>query len=452
MRSRRGFLRDVAFAGGAAITVPLEALWRNTVNGDALMVEEYGALRAAVDETTGLPLLELPEGFRYVSFGWTGDPMASGTRTPGLHDGMAAFAAGTDLVALIRNHEIAAGPAFEASLAYDSGAAGGTTTLLFDTNAGRMVSSRASLAGTSRNCAGGPTPWNSWLTCEETTMGPGDPRPITKDHGYVFEVPVDGTPTRKPIKEMGRFVHEAVAVDPETGIVYETEDQRRSGLYRFIPDTPGRLADGGRLQMLGLAGKPRFDTRTGQRTGSRYAVRWIDIEHATRAHHDAQAKDNAGVFTQGLEGGGAIFARLEGAWYGDGRVFVTATNGGDAGTGQVWELSIREQELRLIFESPGAHSLSMPDNLVVSPRGGLAICEDGSANPCVHGLSRDGKVVPFARNSCVLNGQRNGFAGDFRNREFCGATFSPDGRWLFVNIQSPGITFAITGPWERSIL
>jgi hypothetical protein len=241
-------------------------------------------------------------------------------------------------------------------------------------------------------------------------------------------------------------------VDPDTGIVYETEDQRRAGLYRFIPNTPGQLAKGGRLQMLGVAGRPRYDTRTNQRPGARFPITWIDIADPTRAHAPGEAGENAGVFLQGLNGGGAIFGRLEGAWYADGRVFVTATNGGDAEKGQVWELNIREQEIRLVFESPGGHVLNMPDNLVVSPRGGLVLCEDSRDNPCIHGLTRDGRIVRFARNTVVLNGERSGFRGDYRNREFAGATFSPDGRWLFVNVLTPGFTLAITGPWERGIL
>lgn len=449
---RRQFLQQAALAGGAAITVPLQSLLSAAGNG-VWFADGYGPLRPVNDESTGLPLLQLPDGFRYVSFGWAGDPMDGGLRTPGLHDGMAAFEGPDGTVQLIRNHEISAGRPFDPALAYDEGAAGGTTTITFDPKAGRMISSRSSIAGTSRNCAGGATPWNSWLTCEETTMGPGVDQPtITKPHGFIFEVPLDGRPTLEPLTDMGRFVHEAVAVDPETSIVYETEDQRRAGLYRFIPRTPRRLSNGGQLQMLAVAGKPRLDLRTSQRMGTRYPVKWVDIAEPTRASVDPIAKDSGGVCAQGFEGGGALFGRLEGAWYSSGRIFVTSTDGGNAKMGQVWELDIKEQELRLVFESPGADVLVMPDNLVVSPRGGLVLCEDGGTNPCMHGLTRDGKISRFARNNVVLAGERNGIAGDFRSREFAGATFSPDGRWLFVNMQSPGITLAITGPWERGIL
>lgn len=439
--------------GSAAITVPLEALWRPDAAGRMAPDDPgYGPLQPVKDEATGLPLLELPEGFRYRSFGWTFDPLDSGTRTPGAHDGMAAFAGPDGTVTLIRNHERSAALAFDADLAYDANAGGGTTTITFDPKTGLVTNSRPSLAGTMRNCAGGATPWNSWLTCEETTLGPADHPLLEHNHGYVFEVPLDGRPTRQPLRDMGRFVHEAVAVDPETSIVYQTEDQRRSGLYRFTPTTPRRLAEGGRLQMLAVDGFPRADLRRGQQAGVKRGIHWVDIAEPERVHVDPNKFDGGGVFAQGFEGGGAIFGRLEGAWYSGGRIFVTSTDGGNARMGQVWELDISEQYIRLIYESPGADVLNMPDNLVVSPRGGLVLCEDGTANPCVHGLTRDGKIVRFARNNVVLHGERNGFVGDFRDREFAGATFSPDGQWLFLNVQTPGFTVAITGPWERGIL
>ncbi len=450
---RRDFLRHAALIGGAAVTVPLEALWHPAAAGRLARDDPgYGPLRPVTDDTTGLPLLQLPDGFRYRSFGWTGDPLDSGAPTPGAHDGMAAFPGPGGTVTLIRNHELSPARVFDAALAYDRQAGGGTTTITFDPATGLVTSSRTSLAGTLRNCAGGATPWNSWLTCEETTLGPADHPGLERAHGYVFDVPVDGRPTLEPLVAMGRFVHEAVAVDPETSIVYETEDQRRSGLYRFTPRSPRRLADGGRLQMLAIDAAPRTDLRLGQHAGVTRGIHWVDIAQPDKAHVDAGKFDGGGVFSQGLEGGGAIFGRLEGAWYSAGRVFVTSTDGGDAKMGQVWELDIRNQALRLIYESPGAEVLNMPDNLVVSPRGGLVLCEDGTANPCVHGLTRDGKIVRFARNNVVLNGERNGIAGDFRHREFAGATFSPDGRWLFLNIQTPGFTVAITGPWERGVL
>jgi secreted PhoX family phosphatase len=157
----------------------------------------------------------------------------------------------------------------------------------------------------------------------------------------------------------------------------------------------------------------------------------------------------ASLFDQERAAGGATFARLEGAWHADGRIYVTSTSGGNAKMGQVWELIIGADQLSLVYESPGMHELNMPDNLTVSPRGGLVLCEDGTANPCVHTLTRDGQIVRFARNNVQLAGERHGIEGDFWSSEIAGATFSPDGRWLFLNVQHPGFTVAITGPWER---
>jgi secreted PhoX family phosphatase len=205
--------------------------------------------------------------------------------------------------------------------------------------------------------------------------------------------------------------------------------------------------------MLAIAGRPQLDTRTGQESGTTYPIRWVPIENPGKAHAEPGKKDNAGVFMQGFDGGGAIFGRLEGACYSGGRIFVTATDGGNTRTGQVWELDVREQSIRLVFESPGSHVLNMPDNIIMSPRGGLVLCEDHrNGNPCVQGLTRDGRLIRLVRNACVLRGERNGIVGDYRDAEFAGTTFSPDGRWLFVNILSPGITCAITGPWEDGIL
>ena len=443
--SRRRFLRRGLAVGGAAVVLPLVALARR---GVGTPVDGYGPLVPVADVTTGLPLIQLPEGFRYLSMGWTGDRLDDGGTTPPAHDGMAAFGSPAGQIRLIRNHELVAGPAFATASVYDPGAGGGTTLLTFDPGQERLVSARAGLAGTVRNCAGGPTPWGSWLTCEESVLGPAsDPR-LARPHGYIFEVPVDGEPTAVPLVGMGRFVHEAVAVDPATGIVYETEDALRAGLYRFLPAVPGSLHQGGRLQMLAVSGQPQADLDANQRVGQDLAIAWVDIERPEDAHV-GDSTVGGGLHRQGRDRGGATFARLEGACYADGRVFITSTSGGNAKMGQVWELTPAEDRLRLIYESPGASELNMPDNLVVSPRGGLLLCEDGTATPCLHVLTRDGRIARFSRNNVVLNGHPHGLTGDFRDREFAGATFSPDGRGLFVNIQSPGVTLAITGPWER---
>lgn len=448
---RRGFLRTALAAGGLTMATPLEALLARVRDDRAADGVGYGPLSPVNDDATGLPLLHLPQGFRYVTFGWSGDAMRGGGGAPRLPDGMAAFPGPRGTVTLIRNHEVGAGEAFGGAR-YDRAAGGGTTTLSFDPRRGRLLEIRASLSGTVRNCAGGPTPWGTWLSCEESVVGPGPKTNFREPHGYIFEVPIDGDASGRPLVSMGRFVHEAIAVDPGTGIVYETEDSRESGLYRFVPAEPRNLSAGGRLQMLAVKGSPTIDLRTGQYPSVRYGVTWVDIDEPDRAHAEPDAADGKGVYQQGRTQGGACFGRLEGAWYGGGLVYFTSTSGGDARMGQVWELDPVRDELRLVYESPGKDTLNMPDNLCVSPRGGLLLCEDGTENPCLHGLTRDGRIFRFARNSVVLHGRRNDFRGDYTNSEFAGATFSPDGRWLFVNIMAPGITFAITGPWEAGVL
>jgi secreted PhoX family phosphatase len=239
---------------------------------------------------------------------------------------------------------------------------------------------------------------------------------------------------------MGRFVHEAVAVDPRTGWVYETEDRDTSGIYRFVPRRRGFLQAGGTLEMLAVRGEPNYDTRTGQTVGERLRVKWVPIEEPD----PPGAEENPlAVYEQGRAHGAATFARLEGAWYGDGSVFFHSTSGGDAGLGQVWQLRLggpHRADLFLIYESDDALRLDAPDNITVNPHGGLVLCEDGDGEQHLRTLSEDGTIADFALN--VLAG--------FDGMEFAGATFSPDGETLFVNVQTPGVTFAIWGPWGRA--
>ena len=317
---RRWFLKNAALAGLAVVT-PFQALAARAQEGPPRGLggtpgsgrgpsPDYGPLFPALDEATGLPLLLLPRGFRYVSFGWTGDLLSDGTPTPSNHDGMAAFPDEDGRILLVRNHEIGSGPdAFAPDLAYDPEAGGGTTTIAFDVRRGRYLRSWPSLSGTVRNCAGGRTPWNAWLSCEETLEGPGPLNDLTRKHGYVFEVPAGGVSDGQPLVDMGRFAHEAVAVDPATGCVYETEDAGdTSGFYRFVANDPGRLSEGGRLHMLAIAGFPQADTRTGQ-TGEPRPVEWVDI-----AEPDPADVLTNRVFFQGFAQGGARFRRLEGAF------------------------------------------------------------------------------------------------------------------------------------------
>lgn len=442
---RRRFLKS----GAAGVAFAALAGKANAMGMMPPQSADYGPLQLVDDETTGLPLIALPEGFRYKTFGWTNDPMDDGNPTPGSHDGMAVVATHGSQIVMVRNHERRTGALFSPEPAiYDHSTGGGTTNLVFDVARGEWRKSWGSLSGTVRNCAGGPTPWGTWLTCEETVAGPENGN-ASMAHGWVFEVPAHGFRPAQPLKGLGRFVHEAVAVDPATGVVYLTEDRGTSGFYRFVPNRYGRLDRGGKLQMLKVRGKPQLDLTGGFANGTSLGVEWVDIDDPELAHTPGTT-DALGVFKQGYAKGGAVFERGEGCWYDAGRIYFVSTSGGAANEGQIWEYYPRTERLVLLFESPSREVLDSPDNIAVSPRGGIILCEDGGRDKqMLHGLTRDGSIFPFAENNVILSGEK-GFTGNFTGSEWCGATFH--GRWLFVNIQSPGITFAITGPWWRGAL
>lgn len=419
--------------------------------------EDLVPLAPVADRHTGLPLLQLPPEFSYTSFGWTGDPMADGAPTPKLHDGMGVIADENGVLTLVRNHEIVfAGEPLAGRPAYDALAAAGTTNLRFDSRTGKWLDARGSLAGSFANCAGGVTPWGSWLSCEEAVIdldGRLGPRfknrraELEQQHGYVFEVPVDGNPDPQPLRALGRFRHEAVAVDPRSGIVYQTEDnQPASGVYRFVPGRPGDLT-AGRLQMMVVAGRADISRQVPRDTW--LDVAWVDIDNPDRGHNPGRL-DSAGVYTQGKRAGGTSWRRPEGCWFDAGLVYFSDTTGGDAGCGQVFVYDPVSERLRLLFESTDPQILDHPDNITATPNGGLIICEDRPRRlQRLFALTVDGKLLQIAANNVMLDGAVNGFRGDFRRKEWAGACFSPDGQWLFVNIQQPGISFAITGPWSQ---
>jgi secreted PhoX family phosphatase len=512
---RRTFLTRAAAAGGGLLS--LGAVER-LVARDALAArhgrhraQPYGPLQRTPDQR-GIEVLALPAGFSYVTFSHTGSTMADGNPTPLALDGMGAFDGGRrhhghgrghghghghgrdGLVRLVRNSEdrnpvtVDGGLLGDRSKAYDERGFGGTSTLVYDERRRELVEDFVSLNGTIVNCAGGISYRRRyWLTGEESVAGPDAADPAVqfpKRHGYLFQTPVDRGPneleTGVPVVAAGRFSHEAAAVDQRTGIVYETEDPGSgvgAGFYRYTPDDPEDLAAGGKLEMLAIAGRPQVDLRQGQRRGRRLEVEWVRIDEPDPEL--TAVGDPRSTFNQGWAKGGAKFNRLEGCWEDDGTIFFVSTSGGDVkngdvnddgyaeGFGQVWAHRPGHHghggTLVLVYESPSGAELDSPDNLTVTPRGGLLACEDDASSAFVDthplapgienvnrviGLTQRGEAFEFAVN--VLNGS-----------ELAGVCFSPSGRTVFFNLfgrarfdEDPveGMTCAVTGPWHRGPL
>lgn len=455
--SRRRFLKQSALA-----TLGLTGLGR-VAFGAAETKAAHAGYGPLLRDSAGI--LDLPRGFSYRVISRAGEVMTDGLLVPRQPDGMGAFAGPRGTTILIRNHELGPEPASNGAFGskynrldkvkpesfYDYGfgrlpGLGGTTTLVYDTQSGRLVTQFLSLAGTHRNCAGGPTPWGSWITCEETVTRAG--ADAEKDHGYAFEVPATDRPALAepiPLKAMGRFNREAVCVDPRTGIVYQTEDVADGLITRFIPDTPRRLAAGGRLQALAIFEEPSRDTRNWGKTGAEpfpnglpVATRWIDLDQVEAPENDLRIR--------GFQAGAARFARGEGIWFGDREFYFTCTSGGPDQFGQIFRYRPSPQEgtpgeseqpgtLELFLQPGDNTDLENCDNMTIAPWGDLVVCEDGPGDNHLVGVRLDGTCYKIARNATGPT-------------EICGACFSPAGDVLFANLQAPALTVAISGPWQ----
>ena len=477
--SRRSFLNtaaaSAAFAGYARIAsaqtrapggAPAAETYANEVTG-------YGPLKS---DPYGV--FDLPEGFSYRIVSQAGEKMSDGLYTPFKADGMECFPGGGSRVILARNHELKPadrnhGPLgvrerlatqsprlgrghgrLDPAKAYDLDPEGhplpgGVALVTYDLKTGQTVSQHMALTGTLVNCAGGRTPWGSWLSCEETLIKAGEGG--SKDHGWVFEVPSRsrGQIQATPLTAMGRFQHEAVCVDPRTGVLYMTEDSydHMGLLYRFLPTAPGELIKGGRLQVMGFRDSPAGgDTRNHDRTdwseGAWRETVWFDIDGVDNPHND--------IAQRGHAAGAAFLARGEGIHWGNGEIYICASTGGRAKFGQVlryvpsrFEGQPGERDepgrLQLFLESDTQNVLNSGDNITVAPWGHLIIGEDDTTKSLrnhLRGVTPEGKVYTIGRNV-------------FREfAELAGTCFSPDGSTLFVNIYWPGITLAITGPWN----
>jgi secreted PhoX family phosphatase len=439
--SRRTFI-GLGGMSAAALLLGSKGVLSQT-NGSA----GYGAL---VEDPGGL--IDLPEGFQYRVISKEGTPLSSGGKVPGDHDGMAAFPGpSNNTTVLVRNHELnpSDGSAVPQKNPYRpvGEAPGGTTGILVNLENRKKIKDYVTSSGTLNNCAGGATPWGTWLTCEEDR---------SPNHGFVFEVdPNDpeNNLSRTPIREMGYFSHEAVDIDPRTGIAYLTEDDFRgaivapnaevvaddtppgtrvSFLYRYIPTNkkqrPGALQDGGKLQVMTLEEMPNYNFDLAN-PEQRFGVVWKNVNWE-EPHEDAE------------DLGAARFNRLEGAYFAGGAFWFDDTIGGEARLGQIFRYLPSSNTLELFYEGTEKGKMESPDNIVVTPWGDLWFAEDDAVNDGdiinrVMGITPDGQVYPFANNR--LN-----------DSEFAGPTFSPDGNTFFVNFQGdPGMTFAIWGPFQQ---
>lgn len=453
----------------------------------------YGALFPAVDQETGLELLKLPRGFTYRSMSWTGDLMTDGNRVSDRHDGMGVVSMGGNGgqdAWLIRNHEVGrvAGvmktPGQYDTAVQSGGYMGGGCDVLRVRN-GKLVEHFNTLGGTNNNCAGGVTPWGTWISCEETTYD--GTAAGGKKHGYNFECSIDPKQTTgQPLVAMGRFAHEAIAVDPVTGYVYQTEDNRnRSTFYRFKPtDTSGQygsLAKGGQLQaarVVGTMGAKLLalgGNNAVQSVGDVLQIEWVDLAQPDAA----PVGSNSGPFNEALSKGCLTMSRGEGIWHhGDEFAVVDTSFGRDSagadgrGLGAVWIYKPSKSNpdrgtFTLLYAAAARVAGNNPDNVTYSPRGGIVTCDDGAnvedgygTGQRVMGYTDAGEAYVLVKSNVILTDEmltKMGRAGqfpadDYRDSEFCGACFDKSGHTLFVNVQSPGITFAIRGPWSSGNL
>lgn len=451
MLTRRHFsigLGTLAFAG-----LIHSRLGKTNTSPVTPSIKGYGPL---VRDPKGL--LDLPKDFSYTVISQLGHPMSDGLHVPDRADGMGCFLLDNNRLALIRNHELhprhinkqpASIQQHRSTFAYDHytndvSLPGGTSTIIYNIREKRVDKEFLSLTGTIRNCSGGVTPWGSWLSCEES-VDKADGK-IYQNHGYVFEVLANSQKLSQaqPLKAMGRFNHEAAAVDPATGIVYMTEDRNDSLFYRFIPNQYGKLDKGGKLQALVVKDNPQYDTRnwaTHQMSVNQWhSTLWIDIQNPDSPEDDLRK--------QGYDAGAALFARGEGVHWGDKELYFCCTSGGNKKLGQImrYQPSVNEGKngeksspgrLQLFLESSHESLYNFGDNLTVAPNGHLIVCEDqysSIVNNQLRGVTPSGEVYTLAK----LTAQT----------ELAGACFSPDGQTLFVNAYSPAKTLAITGPWD----
>lgn len=335
--------------------------------------------------------LLLPEGFTSRIVARSGEIVgSSGFNWHAAPDGGACFASADGGWVYVSNCEL------------DSGR-GGASAIRFAAG-GEIIDAYPILAGTHRNCAGGLTPWGTWFSCEEIPTG------------RVWECDPFGEDQAVVHPALGVFMHEAAVVDPETLQVYLTEDRHDGLFYRF---TPASTANGrpdlsnGVLEAAEIIGD-----------GAEGDVAWhvVDDPLATMMETRHQPK------------GATPFARGEGAWYHDGRVFLCTT-----GDDRVYAYDVQQSRMELIYDAQchPDRPLSGNDNITVASDGTLLVAEDGGSMQVVT-IAPDGELAPLVQ---VVGHPQS---------EITGPAFSPDGSRLYFSSQrgrsgrsADGVTYEI---------
>jgi uncharacterized protein len=422
-----------------------------------------------------LPVVTVGD-FKYMVIQRSGQTLSDGHILGAQPDGMACFQDAQGRYVLLRNQELGAlrflkkygvnDALFKDGKrpvgSYNESMFGGVTRVVLDpaklaknfsgSNGGlstAVVESQYVLLGTDRNCAGGEFE-NQWITCEESSE-PG--------HGYAFITHRDDSTLVKPrrIDSWGRMHREAVSVHKASGITYMTEDRRDGCFYRFVPKNANDPFGEGILQALKITGLKTTDpypepkdgvpVKSVFKTNQSWDISWVVIDDPSAAKLTCRE--------QGHQKGATIFNRCEGITQDRAGIWFTASLGGPAKGGQIFQLphvdGDKPQQLSLKYEVTDRSQLSCPDNLTVAPWGELILAEDNYARSpevptqFVRCMKQDGTIYPLLKiNEALVSGTRAG-------PEFTGACFSPDGKYFFVNVQSPlNITIAVTGPWPKA--
>ena len=433
--SRRSFLKKTGYLSFGFLHLAL--------NSQSILAKSFSKISNKKLKKDPKKILDIHPSLNYKIISAYGDKMDDGFKVPGLADGMGAFSYQNKTI-LIRNHELQFYDGWKLSPFnspkkdikmlknnhYDPKYYGGTTSIIFDEKNSQIEKQYLSLSGTKQNCAGGVTPWNSWLTCEETI----NKRTSNNiDHGYVFEVKPSLEPsvqTPKPLKSLGRFCHEAVAFGLN-GNLYLTEDRNDGMLYMFSPKEYQNLQKG-KLFYLSTTNSNDQDTRNWNENkinlGEKFNIKWIPIDNPDPSKDILRLK--------GATLGASIFARTEGIVQNDNFIYFICTTGGPLKKGQIWRIDTSSNILELWYQVSNNDMLNMPDNIAVSPWGDLIICEDNGDVNRLWGMSKTGISYIIAENN-------------YSGSEFAGACFSPVGNTLFVNLQSNGQTIAIQGNWSE---